>query len=161
MQSLYYIFYVLAPIYKKEISMAVNDLTLRPVGYVSSPFKKHGDAPRQGKMTDELSVITISPEYADAADGLCAGDDIFIFCWFDRADRTVLKSRMCEFESNPLTGVFTHRTPNRPNPISLTLVKLVNVEGSVLTVRGLEAYDGTPVLDIKPYYAHLESPRKD
>lgn len=138
--------------------MTENDLTLNPVGFVSSPFKKHGDAPRQGRLTEQLSTITINPEFTDAADGLTAGDNLFIFCWFDRADRTILKSRRFGDESNPIKGVFTNRSPNRPNPIALTLVKLMKIEGNILTVKGLEAFDGTPVVDIKVYSPGIDTP---
>lgn len=139
----------------------MTDFTLHPVGYVSSPFQKPGDAPRQGRLTDELSRITLLPDYLAAADDLQAGDNIFIFCWFDRADRMVVKSRKGGDASVPLTGVFSSRSPNRPNPVALTLVKLVEKNGSVLTVKGLEAFDGTPVIDIKTYSAGIDTPRTD
>jgi len=132
-----------------------------PIGFVSSPYKIRGDAPRQGRLTDEVSIITLDPAYLDAAEGLSIGDDLFVFCWFDRSDRTVLKSRKFGEEENPLRGVFSTRSPNRPNPIALTLVKLVGVDGCGLTVRGLEALDKTPVVDIKPYSEGIDTPRND
>ena len=132
-----------------------------PVGMVSSPFKERGDAPRQGRLTDELSRITICPEFADALLGLSEGDDIFIFCWFNRSDRSVLQAHPGGDETRPIKGVFASRSPNRPNPVSLTLVKLVKIERNVLTVRGLEAFDGTPVVDIKPYSEQLDIPRTE
>ena len=132
-----------------------------PIVFVSSSFKTREDAPKQGRHTDELSIITLEPAFKDAAEGLCIGDDLFIFCWFDRSDRTVLKSRKLGEEQNPLRGVFSNRSPNRPNPIALTLVKLVNIEGNDLTVRGLEALDETPVVDIKPYSKGIDTPRNE
>jgi tRNA-Thr(GGU) m(6)t(6)A37 methyltransferase TsaA len=132
-----------------------------PVGMVSSPFKERGDAPRQGRLTDELSKITICPEFADALLGLSEGDDIFIFCWFNRSDRSVLQAHPGGDETRPIKGVFASRSPNRPNPVSLTLVKLVKIERNILTVRGLEAFDGTPVVDIKPYSEQLDIPRTE
>lgn len=132
-----------------------------PVGMVSSPFKERGDAPRQGRLTDELSKITICPEFADALLGLSEGDDIFIFCWFNRSDRSVLQAHPGGDETRPIKGVFASRSPNRPNPVSLTLVKLVKIERNILTVRGLEAFDGTPVVDIKPYSEQFDIPGKE
>lgn len=132
-----------------------------PIGYVSSPYKIRGDAPKQGRLTDDVSIITLDPAYTEAAEGLSIGDDLFIFCWFDRSDRTVLKSRKFGEEKNPLRGVFSNRSPNRPNPIALTLVKLVGVDGCDLTVKGLEALDKTPVVDIKPYSEGIDTPRND
>jgi tRNA-Thr(GGU) m(6)t(6)A37 methyltransferase TsaA len=132
-----------------------------PIGFVSSPYKIRGDAPKQGKLTDEVSIITLDPTYMDAAEGLSIGDDLFVICWFDRSDRTVLQSRRFGEEKNPLRGVFSTRSPNRPNPIALTLVKLVHIEGGLLTVKGLEALDQTPVVDIKPYSLSIDTPRND
>ncbi|MDO5846274.1 MAG: tRNA (N6-threonylcarbamoyladenosine(37)-N6)-methyltransferase TrmO [Methanocorpusculum sp.] len=139
----------------------MTEFTLHPIGYVASPFQKHGDAPRQGRLTDELSTITIEPEFRKGLEGMHTGENLFIFCWFDRADRTVLESHVCGMEEKPITGVFTSRSPNRPNPVALTLVKLIRIEENILTVQGLEAFDGTPVIDIKPYYGHLDSPRSE
>ena len=137
------------------------EINIIPVGMVSSPFKERGDAPRQGRLTDELSKITVCPEFADALLGLSEGDDIFVLCWFNRSDRSVLQSHLCGDETRPIRGVFASRSPNRPNPVSLTLVKLVKIERNILTVRGLEAFDGTPVVDIKPYSEQFDIPRKE
>ncbi|MBQ3684014.1 MAG: tRNA (N6-threonylcarbamoyladenosine(37)-N6)-methyltransferase TrmO [Methanomicrobium sp.] len=137
------------------------EINIIPVGMVSSPFKERGDAPRQGRLSDELSKITIFPEYLDALLGLSEGADIFILCWFDRSDRSVLQSHLGGDETRPIRGVFASRSPNRPNPISLTLARLVKIEGNKLTVKGLEALDRTPVLDIKPYSEQFDTPIKE
>ena len=79
-----------------------------------------------------------------------------MLCWFDRADRTVLRStRHLNTVEN---DVFATRSPNRPNPISLSLVDVIDITGGRIRVRGLEALDGTPVLDIKPYSAEIDCP---
>lgn len=139
--------------------MSGEIMICRAVGMVRSPFKERGDAPSQGRHTEEISVIEVFPEYFDALDGLHAGDDIFVLCWFDRSDRSVLKTRKRGEVAGPLRGVFSTRSPARPNPIALTLVKLVEITGGTLRVRGLEALDNTPVLDIKPYSAGIDTPR--
>ncbi len=139
--------------------MDMPDMNCRAIGIVSSPFKEKGDAPSQGRHTEELSIIEIFPEFQDGLDGLAAGDDLFIFCWFNRSDRNVLKTRKRGDPAEPLRGVFTTRSPARPNPLALTLVQLVKIEDGCLTVRGLEALDGTPVVDIKPYSAGIDMPR--
>ena len=133
------------------------EILCTPIGFVSSPFKERGDAPRQGYLTDETSVITLKEEYLKATLGLEEGADIFVLCWFDRSDRTLLLGRPSK--DVPLKGVFANRSPNRPNPISLTLVKIVKIEDNKITVVGLEALDGTPVLDIKPYSKDIDTPR--
>lgn len=139
--------------------MSEEIMICRAVGMVRSPFKERGDAPSQGRHTEEISVIEVFPEYFDALDGLHAGDDIFVLCWFDRSDRSVLKTRKRGEVAGPLRGVFSTRSPARPNPIALTLVKLVEITGGTLRVRGLEALDNTPVLDMKPYSAGIDTPR--
>lgn len=135
----------------------MTEILCKPIGYVTSPFKERGDAPRQGRLTKELSIIRIEPEYLEALDGLSAGRDVYIFCWFDKANRDVLKSKKGDGEATTLYGVFSTRSPNRPNPIALTLVRIIKIEGNEITVIGLEAYDGTPVLDIKPYYEGIDT----
>ena len=135
----------------------MSEIICTPIGFVSSPFKERGDAPRQGYLTDETSVITLKEEYLKATLGLEEGADIFVLCWFDRSDRTLLLGRPSK--DVPLKGVFANRSPNRPNPISLTLVKIVKIEDNKITVVGLEAVDGTPVLDIKPYSKDIDTPR--
>ena len=138
----------------------MNDvINCRVIGIVNSPFREKGDAPSQGRHTDEVSIIEIAPEYCDGLDGISAGDDLFILCWFDRSDRTILKTRRHGGAEGPLREVFSTRSPARPNPIALTLVKLVEITDCTLRVRGLEALDGTPVLDIKPYSAGIDTPR--
>ncbi|MDR0980970.1 MAG: tRNA (N6-threonylcarbamoyladenosine(37)-N6)-methyltransferase TrmO [Methanocalculaceae archaeon] len=140
--------------------MTEDPMNCRAIGIVRSPFKERGDAPCQGRRTDEISSIEISPEYQEGLDGLKTGDDLFVLCWFDRSDRSVLKTRRQGTEDGPLRGVFSTRSPARPNPISLTLVKLVEITGGTLRVRGLEALDNTPVLDIKPYSEGIDTPRE-
>ena len=134
------------------------EINCTPIGFVSSPFKERGDAPRQGRLTEEISTITLEDAYLPAMLGLEAGADIFVFCWFDRSDRTLLLGRPSK--DVPLKGVFANRSPNRPNPISLTLVKIVKIDDNKITVVGLEALDGTPVLDIKPYSKDIDTPRE-
>ncbi len=143
----------------KPQSPSLPRIICNPIGIVHSPFREKKDAPKQGRFSNETSTISIFSPYADGLDGLKAGDDIFILCWFDRSDRDILKVHPHGHDADGhLRGVFSTRAPVRPNPISLTLVKLENISGTTLTVRGLEALDTTPVLDIKPYYHDTDSP---
>lgn len=138
---------------------AVPQIICNPIGFVRSPFKETGSAPKQGRFTEETSTITIYNPYLKGLDGLKEGDDIFILCWFDRSDRSILQVRPHgHSQDGSMRGVFATRAPVRPNPISLTLVKLIKISGPVLTVRGLEALDNTPVLDIKPFYPDTDNP---
>ncbi|MDO5845893.1 MAG: tRNA (N6-threonylcarbamoyladenosine(37)-N6)-methyltransferase TrmO, partial [Methanocorpusculum sp.] len=144
---------------KKQEAPVTPKIVCTPIGIVHSPFKEKGSAPKQGRMTNEQSTIILEKRYLPGLDGLKAGDDIFILCWFDRSDRDILHVRPHgHSQDEKPRGVFATRAPVRPNPISLTLVKLEKIEGAVLTVRGLEALDRTPVLDIKPFYRDTDNP---
>lgn len=136
---------------------APDKIECTPIGIVHSPFGSPDDAPRQGIFTDKPSRITIYEKYRDGLSGLAAGDKVFILCWFDRAERDILKVKPHGHGKGEMRGVFSTRAPVRPNPISLTLVTIISISDLVLTVKGLEALDKTPVLDIKPYYADIDS----
>jgi len=100
-----------------------------------------------------ISQLILNSQYAEALSGVEEFSHLFVLFHLNLAktDNLPLKVHPRGRADLPLTGIFGTRTPYRPNPIGLTLVELIKVEGNVLTVRGLDAYDGTPVLDIKPY----------
>ena len=133
------------------------NVDLAPIGYVSSPYKKKEDAPRQGRLTDTEAEIVIDERYLPGLFRIDEKKHLFVLCWFDRSDRTVLRVTP---PHNPVEhGVFATRSPNRPNPISLSLVDVVDITGGKIRVRGLEALDGTPVLDITPYSEEIDCPK--
>jgi tRNA-Thr(GGU) m(6)t(6)A37 methyltransferase TsaA len=123
---------------------------LRPVGRVESPLADRADAPRQGDEGAPEAWLVLDPAVGDALDGLGAGSRIVVLTWLHEARRDVLRVHPRGDPSRPEVGVFATRSPDRPNPIGLHAVEVLAVEGSRLRVRGLEAIDGTPVLDIKP-----------
>ena len=124
---------------------------VRPIGRVSSPLVAREDAPKQGFEGAPDALIHIEPEFRSALDGITAGQEILVLTWLHRADRTTLVVHPRDDPRNPLTGVFATRSADRPNPIGLHPVTVLTMKGQgVLVVRGLEAIDGTPVLDIKP-----------
>ena len=129
-------------------------IELHPVGYVRSPYKVKGDAPRQGRFSDTISEIVIDEKYRPALWQMEARKHLWVLCWFDRADRTVL--RAIPPGTSAEKGVFAIRSPDRPNPVSLCMVDLIGVQDGVLKVRGLDAFDGTPVIDIKTYSADID-----
>jgi len=134
------------------------DMTLRPIGFVRSPYKGKGDAPRQGRLSNTVSEIVIADEYREGLKDVGKKSHLFVLSWFDRADRSVL--RATPPHEGIEHGVFATRSPNRPNPVALSLVDLIRCEEGVLTVRGLDALDGTPVVDIKPYSPEIDSIRE-
>ena len=150
-----------------------QEYVVRPIGIVRSAVRSLEDAPKQGALAGTEAEIVVSPAYAEALAGLSAragtadgsaapGEGrrgrgkIIVLCWMDRAERGRLKVHPRGQEDKPERGVFSTRSPHRPNPISLHTVDLVEVRGNVLRVRGMDAVDGTPVLDIKPHSPELD-----
>ncbi len=121
-----------------------------PVGWVESPLTDRAQAPRQGDEGAPPAWIVFEPGVGEAMRDLRAGTEILVLTWLDRARRDVLVTRPRDDPRNPVLGVFSTRSPDRPNPIGLHRVRVVAVEGLRVLVHGLEALDGTPVADVKP-----------
>jgi tRNA-Thr(GGU) m(6)t(6)A37 methyltransferase TsaA len=117
---------------------------------VSSPLTDPAQAPKQGDEGAPEAWVVLDGEVRDALDGVGPGAELVVLTWLDRADRDVLRVHPRGDDSRPEVGVFATRSPARPNPIGLHRVRVVRVEGTRLLVHGLEAVDGTPVLDLKP-----------
>jgi tRNA-Thr(GGU) m(6)t(6)A37 methyltransferase TsaA len=125
-------------------------MELEPVAAVESPLTDRAAAPKQGDEGAPEAWLVFAGHVADALSGLAVGDDILLLTWFDRAARDVLAVYPRGDESRPLTGVFATRSPDRPNPIGLHRVTVLSLDGLRMRVSGLEALDGTPVVDVKP-----------
>ena len=125
-------------------------MELSPIGVVESPLTDPATAPKQGREGAPEAVLVIQPEVAAGLDGIAAGDEVIVLTWLDRADRAVLRVHPRDDPANPERGVFSTRSADRPNPIGLHVVEVVEIDGTRLRVRNLEAVDGTPVLDLKP-----------
>lgn len=123
---------------------------VRPIGRVRSPLTDPADAPKQGDEGAPPAEIVLDPEVAAGTAGLRPGAEVLVFTWLHRADREVLAVHPRGDHTRPVTGVFATRAPHRPNPIGLHRVTIADIDGATLIVHGLEAIDGTPVLDLKP-----------
>jgi tRNA-Thr(GGU) m(6)t(6)A37 methyltransferase TsaA len=126
------------------------EYVVRPVGRVESALVDRDAAPRQGDEGAPECTIVIEAAYAAAMRDVAPGADLLVLTWLDRADRDVQVVRPRGDADRPETGVFSTRSPDRPNPIGLHRVTVSAVDGTRLRVRDLEALDGTPVLDLKP-----------
>ena len=130
--------------------MSEADLRLRPIGVVRSELRDLALAPMQGDEGAPDAWIELRPEVLEAANGLGPGDELLVLTWFHQADRSVLEVHPRSDPSRPLTGVFSTRSPDRPNPVGLHRVRVRAVEKGRVRVGPLEAIDGTPVIDLKP-----------
>ena len=125
-------------------------MDLVPIGRVESPLTDPAAAPKQGSEGAPDAWLVLAPGVAEGLDGMRVGDEIIVLTWLHRARRDVLRVHPRDDRSNPERGVFTTRSAERPNPIGLHRVEVAAVEGARVRVRGLEAVDGTPVVDLKP-----------
>ena len=128
----------------------MNEYPLRPIGFVESPLTELQAAPRQGDEGSPDCWLILNPDVRPALDGLRAGDDIVVITWLHLADRTVLQVHPRSDTSRPMRGVFATRSQHRPNPLGVHVVTILGVDNLRMRVQGLEAVDGTPIVDIKP-----------
>jgi tRNA-Thr(GGU) m(6)t(6)A37 methyltransferase TsaA len=128
----------------------VDTYEIRPIGHVESPLTDRGTAPRQGDEGAPEAWLVFLPDVAPAAQDLAAGSDLLVLTWLHLAQRDVLAVHPRGEVDRPLTGVFSTRSPDRPNPVGIHRVRVVTVDGLRVLVRDLEAVDGTPIVDVKP-----------
>lgn len=127
------------------------DYGVRPVGFVRSRLLRREDAPMQGREGAPEAWVEIDPAYVSALDGLAEGQDVLLLTWLHLGRRDTLQVRPRGNPEHPLRGVFATRAPDRPNPIGLHPVRILEIaDATRLRVGPLEAVDGTPVVDIKP-----------
>jgi tRNA-Thr(GGU) m(6)t(6)A37 methyltransferase TsaA len=131
-------------------------MELVSIGTVSSPLKHRDDAPKQGDEGAPEAWLEIDPAVAEGLDGIAERDELLVLTWLNRAERDVLRVNPRNDPSRGIQGVFSTRSPDRPNPIGLHRVTVLQIDGTRLRVSGLEALDGTPVVDLKPLLRSVE-----
>ena len=127
-----------------------DDFTVTAVGHVESPLTDRASAPKLGPEGSPEAWLVFEPPVLAALDGLRPGDRVFVLTWLHLSPRDVLRVHPRDDPAAPMRGVFATRSPDRPNPIGLHPVEILEVAGNRLRVRDLEALDGTPILDVKP-----------
>lgn len=125
------------------------DYTLHPIGVIHSELKLRKGAPRQGHEGAPDAFIEIGPAYSEALEGISVGDTVIILTWLHQSVRDVLQVHPRGEIDKPAKGVFATRSPDRPNPIGLHRVTVLEIDGNRLKIGPIEAIDGTPVIDIK------------
>ena len=144
-----------------EVTVALperTDAALYFIGRIGTPWRERKDCPKNAREARErgtVCTIEVDARWAQALAGLETCTHLFVLYWMDRARRDLVIQRPGHYDSGRAT--FSLRSPVRPNPIALSVVKLVKVEGTQLSVIGLDCLDGTPLLDLKPYFASTDA----
>jgi tRNA-Thr(GGU) m(6)t(6)A37 methyltransferase TsaA len=130
--------------------MKGKDFSIKPIGFICSDLKRRDEAPRQGREGAPDVWLEVSPRFAEGMQDIVVGQEIIVITWLDEAERNTLKVHPRDDESLPLTGVFSTRSSDRPNPLGLHRVKVCEIVGNRIRIGPMEAIDETPVADIKP-----------
>jgi len=134
----------------------MDEITYRPIGVIRSPFREIEGMPIQAVAATGITAkVELKPEFAAGLKDLAGFSHIFLIYHFHLSEGYSLETK--PFMDDTLRGVFSTRAPRRPNPIGLSVVRLVKIEGSVLHIEGVDMVDGTPLLDIKPYVPELDA----
>lgn len=139
--------------------MSSTQYSIEPIGHVRSTLTNLDDAPMQGDEGAPDAWLELTPEVAQGLIGIKRGDELLVLTWLHLAERDVLQVHPRGDLSRPLTGVFATRSPDRPNPIGLHRVSVLEIAEQRLRVAPLEAIDGTPIVDIKPVLSGSVSDR--
>ena len=141
-----------------EVAVAMPekfDAGLYYIGRIHTPWKTRRECPHNGRESDAVCTIDIDPRYADALKDVKTSTHLIILYWMDHARRDLVLQAPRHY--NAQRGTFALRSPVRPNPVALSVVKLLKVDGTTLSVTGLDCIDGTPLIDIKPYFASTDA----
>ncbi|MBC8526137.1 MAG: tRNA (N6-threonylcarbamoyladenosine(37)-N6)-methyltransferase TrmO [Candidatus Cloacimonetes bacterium] len=130
-------------------------VALKPIGIIHTRYKAMEKVPYHGGLAKEISELEFFKEYEDGLKDIEQASHLIVLYWLDKADRGILQ------ENNPhdaeIHGIFVTRTQNRPNPIGVTIAELIERKGNILRIKGLDALDKTPLLDIKPYFSGIDA----
>lgn len=130
----------------------MKEITLNPIGFVKNSVKE----PRFGNFADEISEVIVDEKFTEALDGIDDYSHVIIVYWMDKVKGHVVKHQPQGNPNVPVVGIFACRCPRRPNPIAITTVKLLEHKKNKIIVKGLDVLDGTPVIDIKPYWPQYD-----
>ncbi len=126
----------------------MREIYINPIGFVKNNEKE----PRFGSFSSVITEIEVDEKFTDALNGIDDYSHVIIVFWMDKVKESVITHRPQGNPEVPVIGIFACRCPQRPNPIAITTVKLIERNGNKIKVNGLDILDGTPVIDIKPYW---------
>lgn len=131
------------------------DASLYYVGRIRTPWRRREDCPKNPRETDTVCTIVLDPRWAGGLTGLEGVSHIVVLYWMDRARRDLVLQAPHHYPER--RGTFALRSPVRPNPIAVSVARLVRIDGNELSVVGLDCLDNTPLLDLKPYFASTDA----
>jgi tRNA-Thr(GGU) m(6)t(6)A37 methyltransferase TsaA len=141
-----------------EITVVVPDhfdASLYFIGRIHTPWKTRDECPKNGRESDEVCAIALDPRWVQGLKGLETVSHVMVLYWMDKARRDLMVQAPRHYAET--RGTFALRSPVRPNPIAASVVRLLQIDGNVLSVVGLDCLDNTPLLDIKPYFASTDA----
>lgn len=127
----------------------MNDFTLQPVGILHCDLTNREHTPKNYDESNHIGTIEIYQDFIEGLDGMRKGDTIVVLFWLDRADRSILRVHPRGDKAKPKRGIFSTRSPVRPNPIAISELLVQDINKNILTVKGLDILDSTPIIDIK------------
>ena len=133
----------------------LRSMLLKPIGVIHTPYRRREDIPRQGRLSAEICEIEVFAPFSEGLKDIEQCSHLFVIFWLHLANRNLLQATPPH--DGREHGVFATRSPNRPNPLALDIVKLIEVDGNRLRVSGMDALDDSLLLDIKPYSAGIDS----
>ncbi len=145
------------------IDMEKNNFIMKPIGIVKSKYREPSElhfACKEGKLTETISEILLKDEFAEGLHRIDEFSHLWIIYLLDKAARTEMKTYPgpSSIKDLPKAGIFATRSQYRPNKIALRLVRFIKKTGNIITVGGLDAINGSKVIDIKPYISHFDLP---
>jgi tRNA-Thr(GGU) m(6)t(6)A37 methyltransferase TsaA len=131
------------------------DASLYFIGRIRTPWKERKDCPKNARESDAICTLELEPRWADALKDVESCSHLVVLYWMDRSRRDIVLQMPRHYGVQ--RGTFALRSPARPNPIAMSVARLLRVEGTRLSVVGLDCLDDTPLLDIKPYFASTDA----
>jgi tRNA-Thr(GGU) m(6)t(6)A37 methyltransferase TsaA len=141
-----------------EVAVALPerfDATLYFIGRIRTPWVRREDCPKNGREAEAVCTIELDPRWAQGLKGLETSSQVVVLYWMDQARRDLVLQAPRHYGEQ--RGTFALRSPVRPNPVAMSVVRLLRIDGTALSVIGLDCLDGTPLLDIKPYFASTDA----